>query len=312
MLAETTDWVRPRALRPGDRVGVAAPASVVDRQALARGVAELERLGFDVRAEERLFEAERFHAGSAERRTAELHALFEDETVAAIFCARGGAGVFSLLERLDAELIRAHPKALVGYSDVTFLQLLLARLRIVSFQGPMVARELASGRYDRDSLLAALSGDRSPWASAPDDLLPLREGVAEGRLLGGCLSILAAAAGTPWALRSDGPVLLFLEDVDEPPYRIERLLVQLRVSGALRDVVGVVLGEFPGCSPAIDAGYSLEQVILDALELEVPVALGQSSGHARGANVTLPLGVRARLECDGAEARLQVLEASVA
>jgi len=305
-------WRRPPALQRGDRIGVAAPAGPVDPQLLERGVAELRRLGFEVVADSRLREVDRFHAGTLERRLAELHGLFEDDAIGAIFCARGGAGAFSLLGRLDAELIRAHPKALVGYSDITFLHLFLARLGMVSFQGPMVARDLASGRYDRDSLLAALSGELEPYASGPDDLLPLADGEGEGRLVGGCLSILAAAAGTPWALRGDEPSILFLEDVDEPPYRIERLLVQLQASGALRHVAGVVLGEFPGCSPSIDAGFSLEQVILDALGLDgVPVALGQSSGHARGPNVTLPLGVRARLECGAGRARLQILERAV-
>ena len=304
--------MRPRALKPGDRIGVAAPAGPVKRDVLARGVAELERLGFVVRFDERLFEVDRFHAGSLERRLAELHSLFAADDIAAIFCARGGAGAFSLLPLLDAALVEAHPKALVGYSDITFLQLFLARLGIVSFHGPMVAWELANGRYDRDSLFAALLGDREPYASGPDELLPLREGVGEGRLLGGCLSILAAAAGTDWALPIGEPTVLFLEDVDEKPYRVERLIVQLRASGALENVVGVVLGELPGCSPSLDAGYSLEEVVLDALDLAgAPVALGQSSGHARGPNVTLPLGVRARLECDGTAARLRILEPSV-
>ena len=306
-------WVRPPALRPGDRVGVVAPAGPLKADALARGVAELRRLGFEVSADERLLEVDGFHAGSLESRVAELQGFLADESIAGIFCARGGAGAFSLLPLLDPALVKACPKALVGYSDITFLHLFLARLGIVAFQGPMVAWELASGQYDRDSLFAALCGEPEPYASGPDDLLPLRAGVAEGRLLGGCLSILAAAAGTPWAMSSDEPVLLFLEDIDEAPYRIERLIVQLRLSGALRNVVGVLLGEFPGCSPSLDAGYSLETVVLDALGLPgVPVALGQSSGHARSPNVTLPLGVRARLECDDAGASLRILEPAVA
>jgi len=305
--------VRPPALRPGDRVGVVAPAGPLKADALARGVAELRRLGFEVSADERLLEVDGFHAGSLESRVAELQGFLADESIAGIFCARGGAGAFSLLPLLDPALVKAYPKALVGYSDITFLHLFLARLGIVAFQGPMVAWELASGQYDRDSLFAALCGEPEPYASGPDDLLPLRAGVAEGRLLGGCLSILAAAAGTPWAMSSDEPVLLFLEDIDEAPYRIERLIVQLRLSGALRNVVGVLLGEFPGCSPSLDAGYSLETVVLDALGLPgVPVALGQSSGHARSPNVTLPLGVRARLECDDAGASLRILEPAVA
>jgi muramoyltetrapeptide carboxypeptidase len=177
----------------------------------------------------------------------------------------------------------------------------------------MVARELADGdtAYDRASLWHALTGEGEAYASGPDDLVVLAQGKGEGVLRGGCLSLLAAAAGTGWALRGvDEPTLLFLEDVDEKPYRLDRMLRQLRASGALQGVTGVVFGDMKGCSPDFHEDYRLEDVLMEALEgFDVPVALGLSSGHTPHPNVTLPLGVRARLECLGEEASFTVLEA---
>jgi len=284
----------------------------VDAERLEKGLAGLRELGFQVRASEGILDRARFAAGSVQRRLAELHGLFEDEGVAGIVCARGGAGAGWLLPRLDAELIRSHPKVFVGYSDITLLHLYLNQQGLVTFHGPMVAWELANGTYERSSFLGAVTGEGAPYATEPDDLMPLRPGAAEGRLRGGCLSLLAAAAGTPWALRTGGePTLLFLEDVDEKPYRIDRLLMQLRLSGALEGVVGIVFGDMKGCSPRLDADFSLEDVILEALAgLEVPIALGLSSGHTTHPFVTLPLGVQARLTC-GDDARFELLEAAV-
>jgi muramoyltetrapeptide carboxypeptidase len=177
----------------------------------------------------------------------------------------------------------------------------------------MVAHELASGGFHRESLLWALTGEGAPYATEEGELEALRPGQGEGRLRGGCLSILAAAAGTPWSLQPHDDTVLFIEDVDEPPYRIDRLLFQLRHSGALEGVRGIVFGDMRGCAPRMDADYSLEDVIREALDgLDVPIALGLSSGHTRSPNVTLPLGVRARLLCDPDGARFELLEPPVA
>jgi muramoyltetrapeptide carboxypeptidase len=172
---------------------------------------------------------------------------------------------------------------------------------------------MGEDRFDRQSLLWALSGEGDPVvADGGEEIWTLREGQAEGRLVGGCLSILAAAAGTPWALRTEGEeVILFVEDVDEAPFRIDRMLMQLRLSGALAGVRGVVFGDMKGCAAPHDAGYTLEEALLHALEgLDVPVAMGLSSGHTASPMVSLPLGVRARLTC-AADARLEILEAAV-
>jgi muramoyltetrapeptide carboxypeptidase len=296
-------------------VGVCAPAGPVDAASLDKGITELESLGFPVRRAEGILERHRFTAGPLATRLAGLRGLLADDEVKGIFCARGGAGAGSLLPHLEAAWFRTQPKVFVGYSDITLLHLFLNRLGLGSFHGPMVAKDLANRAYDPDSLRWAITGDGEPYRSNAEDLLPLRGGKAEGRLRGGCLSLLAAAAGTPWALETAGEdTILFVEDVDEPPYRIDRMLRQLRLSGALAGVRGIVFGDMKGCSPRLDADYTLEDVIREALEgLEVPLALGLSSGHSTGPNVTLPLGVRARLSCaaPGEEARFEILETPV-
>jgi muramoyltetrapeptide carboxypeptidase len=307
---------KPTGLRPGDEIGIAAPAGPVDEVRLAKGVAELERLGFSVKVADGVLERKGFTAGPVETRVTQLHGLFADRSVAAVMCARGGAGAIQLLPYLDRELLRANPKPFLGYSDATLLHLELGRLGLVSLHGPMVARELADGEsaYDRASLWHALTGDGAPYASSPGDLVCLAEGEAEGILRGGCLSLLAAAVGTPWALWSmEEPTILFIEDVDEKPYRIDRMLRQLRASGAFSGVKGVVFGDMKGCTPSYHDGYRLEEVLLEALAgLDVPVAFGLSSGHTTHPNVTLPLGVRAWLECRDGEARFAILEPAVA
>jgi muramoyltetrapeptide carboxypeptidase len=309
-LSRRADRLLPAPLRRGDLVGVCAPAGPVDPDALRRGVDELVALGFEVRLAPGVLARTGFTAGSAERRAADLRLLLEDDDVRAVVCARGGAGAGRVVARLDVELVREGSKLLLGYSDVTFLHLAYARAGVVSLHGPMAARELADAAYDRDSLWHALTGEGDPYHSSEGELAVLRRGEAEGVLRGGCLSILAAAAGTPWALGTDEDTILFLEDVDERPYRIDRMLGQLRASGAFASVRGVVFGEMPGCLPDQDAGYSLSSVLLEALEgLDVPVALGLASGHTTRPAVTLPLGVCARLEC-GEGASLAVLESA--
>jgi muramoyltetrapeptide carboxypeptidase len=178
----------------------------------------------------------------------------------------------------------------------------------------MVAGDLGRGAFHEPSLRHALFGEGRPLVTEPGDLVGLRPGEGEGFLLGGCLSILAAACGTPWALRPrrEG-VVLFIEDVNERPYRVDRMLRQLRQAGAFAGLRGLVFGEMPGCAPKAEEGYSLEDVIQDALDgLDVPVAFGLSSGHTTRPALTLPLGVRARLLCEEGTARLEVLEPALA
>lgn len=304
---------KPKALRPGDLVGVCAPSGPVDPDRLQAGVAALEALGLRVRVPDGLAEArELFMAGPVQRRLDELLALFDDPEIAGIVCARGGAGALQLLARLDPARLCTRPKVFVGYSDATPLHVLLNRRGIVSFHGPMLARDFAGGLADERSFVAAVMGAEAPCALVGEPLVALHPGAGEGTLLGGCLSLLASLVGTPWALRPWTDTVLFLEDRDEPPYRLERLLWQLRVAGFFERAQGVVFGEMQGCNTGPGAPYRLEDVLRRALDgLDLPIAMGLSSGHTTRPNLTLPLGVRARLDCDDSEARFEVLEPAV-
>ena len=304
-------WIRPRGLRAGDHIGVCAPSGPVDPERLARGVARLEALGFEVFVPESVRARTLFTAGTIEQRRDDLHALVRAPDIAAILCGRGGAGASQLLRHLDAELFGRHPKPFLGSSDATCLHLFWARLGIVSFHGPMVSMDLAKQECDAAQVLGPLMAGAGGSSFHDPPLRALSPGRAEGRLVGGCLAILAAMAGTPWALETPEDAILFVEDVNEAPFRLDRTLRQLIDSGATQGVRGVVFGEMLGCEPPDAAGYSLIEVLLDAVgELNVPVAFGLPSGHTKGIGATVPLGVRARLTC-GDTARLEVLEPAV-
>ena len=306
-------WTRPKALRAGDTVGVIAPAGHVDPDALDRGVDALRSFGFRVVEGKAVRSRRRFAAGSVDERVRDLQAFWDDDRIAGIVCARGGAGGGWVAEKLDAKAMAARPKVFMGYSDITFFHSLLNGHGLVTFHGPMVAKhDFADGLVDEASFRAAVAGEGAPYETVPAAMRVLRPGTAEGRLQGGCLSILAAGAGTPFALRPDpAGTILFLEDLYEAPYRIDRYLMQLRRSGALAGVRGIVFGEMLECRPPDGADYTLDEVILDSLsDLDVPVAIGLTSGHTSKPNITLPFGVRARLHC-GDDARLEILEASV-
>jgi muramoyltetrapeptide carboxypeptidase len=288
---------------------VVAPAGAVPVEDLERGLDALRGLGFDVVVGDAVRGRWRYAAGTLEARMRDLLRLWADDRVAAVFCARGGAGAGWLAAGLDGAALAARPKAFAGYSDLTYVHSVLNAHGLATFHAPMVASDFALGRFDEASFRAALMGE-PPFEIAPGRMRPLRAGSAEGRLQGGCISILAAAAGTPFAMRPDPEgTILFLEDQKERPFRLDRALLQLRASGALQGLRGVVFGDMLECQPEGGADYSLEDVLLGALDgLEVPVAIGLSSGHTENPNVTLPFGSRARLTCAGDGARLEILE----
>lgn len=282
----------PPPVRPGARVGVAALSGPVKPERLAAGVAALGALGFEVVEAANLGRAEGYLAGSDAERLAAFHRLAADPSLEAIFFARGGYGVMRLLPGIDWSLLARHPRAYVGYSDLTpFLLSVVARLGLAAFQGPMVAADFARALLPEEqrSLLAALAGE-------PQPPMPARgwvgEGEAEGVLLGGCLSMLAACVGTPLAVPLGGSLLL-LEDTQEPLYRLDRLLTQLELSGALAGVQGFALGRF---DPHKDLDPRLLALWADRLGGREgrPIAVGLSFGHT-APNCTLPLGLPARL-----------------
>ena len=288
--------VRPAALRPGDTVGVIAPSSGFRREELQAGIDHLQRLGYNPVYLPSIFDRELYFAGSAARRANELHEMFRRTDVAAILCARGGYGCNYLLPHLDLELIRAYPKIFAGCSDVTtLLTYLCDAAGLVTFHGPMVAGDFARpGGVDEASWLATVSGDK-PAARQVTGLQILNKGTAEGILYGGCLSLLCASLGTPHEICTEGTVL-FIEDRAERPYRVDRMLMQLRLAGKFEDVRGIVFGEMIDCNEPGSPGYSLQEVIMRIVgDLDIPVALGLKSGHVSSGALTLPFGVGAKL-----------------
>jgi len=306
--------IKPPALQPGDTVGIVAPASNIKRESLEAGCDALRKLGYKLFYLDSIFEKDLYFAGSAERRTDELNEMFARDDVRAIICARGGYGANYLLEKLDLDRIRAHPKIFVGYSDITsLLTYILDTVGLVTFHGPMVARDFAnSDGVDAASLESALSA-ASDWAlklTPESGAKPLLPGSAEGMLYGGCLSMLAASLGTPYEIHTDGTIL-FLEDVAAKPYQIDRMLMQLKLAGKFTGVSGIVFGEMLDCTQTKDQGYTLEEVVLRIVrDLGVPVAYGLRSGHVSRRNITLPLGVRAALNVGTNEGSLQILESA--
>lgn len=306
--------LKPPAVAPGSRIVVVSPASAAQPERITRGIDALRSLGYDAIASEHACgKHPPYFSGSVEERLADLHRAFADPSVAAIICTRGGYGSNYLLDRLDLDLIRAHSKPFFAYSDHTSIQTwLLDQLGLVAFHGPMAAADfsLAHGVH-LPSFQAAITGGLV-HVGAEQGIRVLRPGRARGTLYGGCLSLLTAALGTPYAPQTEGK-LLFLEDIGAKPYQIDRMLRHLILAGKLEGVRGFIFGEMLNCvSPGADPNL-IEEVILHVLaDYDVPIAIGLRSGHVTGGNVTLPLGVEAELDLTGQSPTLRTLEPAVA
>lgn len=305
--------VKPPALRRGDKVGIVAPASNIKRELLDAGCDGLRALGYEPFYFDSILERDLYFAGSAARRAGEFEEMLVRDDIRAVLCARGGYGANYLLEALALAKIAAYPKIFVGYSDVTtLLTWLTDSVNLVTFHGPMVAKDFAvDGGADLASWRNALEGIAHWQIGAESGAKALVTGEGEGILYGGCLSLLVSALGTPYDIHTDGTVL-FLEDIAAKPYQIDRMLMQLKLASKFDGVRGIIFGEMMDCRQSADQDYSLEEVVLRVVgDLGVPVAFGLRSGHVSRANITLPLGIRARLEV-GREATLSILEAAVA
>lgn len=303
--------IKPPALRKGDKVGIVAPASNIKREQLEAGCEGLRRAGYEPFYFDSILDRDLYFAGSVERRARELEEMFARNDVRAIVCARGGYGSNYLLPMIDIRKIAAHPKIFVGYSDLTtLLTLFTDQANLVTFHGPMVAKDLAlADGVDLTSWNNALSGETEWEIGEGSGTKPLVQGDAEGILYGGCLSLLVAAHGTPYDIHTDGAIL-FLEDVAAKPYQIDRMLMQLKLAGKLSGVRGIIFGEMMDCLQSPSQDYTLEEVVMRVIgELGIPAAFGLRSGHVSRANITLPFGVRARLEV-GSSVTLTILEAA--
>jgi muramoyltetrapeptide carboxypeptidase len=313
MTAGNTQFVKPPALRRGDTVGIVAPASNIKQSDLEAGCDALRRAGYRPVYSDSILDRELYFAGSVERRIRELEEMFESDDVRAILCARGGYGANYLLDRVDLQKTKDHPKIFVGYSDITSL---LTRFTdaagLVTFHGPMVAKDWAhADGVDLASWHSALS-QTAPWdVPLNKEVVGLSDGEAQGVLYGGCLSILVASLGTPYEIKAAGKIL-FLEDVAAKPFQIDRMLMQLKLGGHLDAVRGIVFGEMMDCFQSANQDYTLQEVITRIVsDLGVPVAFGVKSGHVTAGNITLPFGVQASFSVRSDAVNLRILESAV-
>jgi muramoyltetrapeptide carboxypeptidase len=309
--------IKPRALKRGNLVGLVAPSGFMDDAALETKVKNVESLGLRVKLSKNIRAIRGNTGGTIAERVADIHEMFLDREIAAVWPARGGSGASQLLPHLDYALIRRHAKILVGFSDITALTLAITKLsRIVTFHGPVAFQNIRD--YSVTQWEAVLMHPRAETTIylAPDiesiepEYRPrtIRTGAAEGVLMGGNLSVLAALIGTPYQAEIRKSIL-FLEDVGESPYRIDRMLTQLDQNQNLRAIAGAMLGNFRQRRRDGDDKLTLEMALDDHFaNLGVPAATGFSTGHIAN-QCTIPLGVRARLDT---EARtLTLLEAGV-
>jgi len=297
---------KPGRLQPGALIGVVAPASSVETSALQAGIVALRAEGFEVELGASVYEQKGYLAGTADRRAADLDSFFRRDDIDAIFCARGGFGSIQTLAYLS-EALTTHPKIFVGYSDNTvLLNWLYQFCGMITFHGPMIAEDIARGLTEEGKkfLWGVLSGKQNGWSLCLDEAL--RPGKAEAQMMGGCLSMLVTTLGTPYEIDTRGK-LLFMEDVGERPYRVERMLTHLKMAGKLEHVAGVVFGDFTRCED--DGSRDVKEIIGEIFhDAPYPVVIGMRAGHGQ-ANLALPFG--AKMHLDGDQATLALLESPV-
>ncbi len=318
--------VKPKLLRPGDTISVIAPAGPVVRERVEKALDRLRLMGYRVKTHGDIFRTRGYLAGDDSTRASELIAAFADPESTAVWCARGGYGVVRILNRLDYELLRRHPKVFIGFSDITALHLALQNcVGLMTFHGPNLQDGFGAAEGMSPTTEAALwraiaaeshgvnrAGEGYTFAESGAEGVSLRgfvPGVAQGRLTGGNLSVLAGLLGTPYEVETSGR-LLFLEDVNEPVYRVDRYLAQLALAGKLAEAAGILLGGFTfDEGPTAELEVGIAELFHEYFgKLGVPILTGLPAGHQRE-NWTLPLNML--LEVNAVAGRVQVLESTV-
>ena len=280
----------PPRLKAGDTIGIAAPAGPFETDLFDQGMDVLRDMGFKVHVPEAVFQREGFLAGPDTTRAKVINTLFADRGIQGIICARGGYGSTRVLPHLDWDVVRRHPKIFVGFSDITVLHCaLLDQAGLVTFHGPMGTTLAKMDATSLGVFSQVLMGDR-PLILSPSEAVTLCPGEATGMVVGGNLTMLCHLVGTSYQPAFKGRIL-FLEDVTEAPYRIDRMLVQMALAGCFENLAGLVLGQFENCGDA-EAIHAVFRQVFDPMG--IPVAAGFPIGHG-AENATLPMGIEARL-----------------
>jgi len=300
----------PKALEPGDTIGVVAPSGPPDPHLLEAGVGVLARMGFKVSIGKNVGRLNGYVAGTDRERSDDLNSMLNDPDIRAILFARGGYGSMRILESVDLNAVMSDPKPLLGMSDISALQLsLYAKCGLVTFSGPMVASQIGEGldNLSEAFLIRSLTEpahNRDLWPQAAASIRPLRSGRAAGPLLGGCLSLVTALMGTAHCPDFTGAALI-LEDIQEPAYRLDRMLTQLKLAGVLDSVGGIVLGHFVG-PEGEDQADQVERIVMELLGgNRIPVVSRYPHGHVLP-NLTIPHGATVTLDTATSELKVTV------
>lgn len=316
---EGDEPVRPPVLKEGDTVALITPATYVsDPDRLATAVRTVRYFGLEPKMGRNVGRRIGYLGGSDEQRLADLHEAFGDPAVRGVFCVRGGYGSEHLLDRIDYGLLRSHPKVFVGYSDITSMHLAIQkRAGLVTFHGPVLISAFSEftqkwfrrALFDRQPLGALTNPPETNPLRPAHTLRTVRGGRARGRLIGGNLTLVCGTLGTPYEIDTRGRIL-FLEDVDEQPYSIDRLLTQLRLAGKFEEAAGIIFGECQDCrprefKPAFESSFSVGEVLDRILGgVKAPVLSGLTIGHTDD-QLTLPMGVAAALDADKGELAIE-------
>jgi muramoyltetrapeptide carboxypeptidase len=287
--------IRPQVLNRGDTIGIVAPAGSFKKSPFDVGIKLINEMGFNTRIDPGVYAREQYLAGDDAHRAARFNAMMADDGVQAVMCARGGYGAMRILDQLDYEAIARRPKPIIGFSDITALhQVIQLKTGLVTFHGPMVTTLAKLTGQGRQSWWDALTGKRD-FSTLFSDLRVLKPGSAEGRLVGGNLATLCHLVGTPFGADYAG-VILMIEDVGEAPYRVDRMLTQMKLAGVLKGIAGLVVGRFEDCGRFDE----IDEIVLERFsDMDIPILSGAPFGHGRE-NLVVPLGGLARLDTDRA------------
>lgn len=298
-----------KKIKIGDTIGLVSPASPEEEYKIEKSIDFLKSQGFKVKVGKHLYDKWGYLTGKDKDRAEDLMNMFLDKDVDMILCIRGGYGSMRILPLLDYSLIRKHPKVFMGYSDITtFLNILASKCELITFHGPMGSSNFEDTETLKSFLNTITNCDKPYILSNPSNItLTCRnKGCAQGKIVGGNLSLLVSTLGTPYEINTKGSIL-FIEEVDEKPYAIDRMLTQLYLSRKLQQCRGFILGQFTDCNlPNYERSLTLEEIIEDRiLSLNKPTLSNFMSGHDYP-KLTLPIGARARI--DGYKGTIEILE----
>ncbi|MGG4168030.1 LD-carboxypeptidase [Rossellomorea vietnamensis] len=286
--------MKPSKLKKGDIVGVIAPASPPKTEPLKKGIRFLEELGLDVRVGESVHKQYGYLAGKDTERIEDIHRMFEDQDVKAIFCACGGFGTGRIVSRLDFELIRQNPKIFWGYSDITFLHTAIhQQTGLVTFHGPMLSSDIGLEdvhEASKESFQQLFQTEDIDYTYDKPKLETVVEGVATGPVIGGNLTLLVSTLGTPFEVNTKGKIL-FIEDIDEEPYQVDRMVNQLKMANKFKDSSGIIIGDFKNCEPKKrERSLTLDEVLTEHVtSAGKPALKGFNIGHS-SPNIAIPVG----------------------